>query len=379
MGPLVSAAWPCADTAVVSYPIPGAPIADYDVNCNFNVTYTPGYWYPRQYNMSLWDNSSLPDSVRALQVDVSSLDVRGWDSTRLVYSQAFDGGSKVQLPIDISPSTLPDCTVEMLVVAPVGSGSAWLALWSAELAASAQDNVVHARSLLTYEDSSTGGSGSVLVPLGPTPLSHVHTSSGTGSWTHVAVVYKGDPNSSAGDGITWIVNGHFSGTRTAQQADGDTQLTLGGVWGRSDNDGGGTVVYLRVWDRALNASEVQLLSDAALQPYAAPVVTQSLPVLLDNSLSPDAPVFLISNVDAQQPSWAVTRWNTTYLDLLNSTTGEVIGGDTTNVVFYEVHGNATFGLQFYNSLYPSSSYASRPHTPTSSLYPPADTPFPPSC
>ena len=351
---LVSTAWPCADAAPITYPIPGTPVADYDVNCNWNVSYTPGYWYPRALNMSQWNNVTLPASVRATQANVSAFvpSARTVDTTRLNYRLIVSGGRQLLLPINLRPSALPNCTVEYLVSVGSVPNSNWRALWSTDLASNAPlTNVAHGRSLLVYEAT---GSGSGFVPIGPSAMSGLRTGYGSG-FAHVAITYTNAANL-----VQWTINGRFSQNRTAAQAEGDSVITLGGVNGISQyNVNSQTIVFMRVWDRVLNASEILLLSDSGMYPYARPIISNPYPFAIFNP-TPGGTGTVSAAAIVQNPTYTITQYNCTML-CSNASVGQLWATGTTSAVSNAVSGNATYTTQFFVSIYPSTSYYSHPH------------------
>ena len=131
----------------------------------------PGFWFPRPYNLSQCTAATLPNAVKNAKVNVTSiLSGRSWDPVRLGYSMQMSSSAvKPRLAVDIRPSTLPNCSVEILKAVQTSNAPDWRAAWSADLWSNPQSGVAHRRSLV----QEPSGSGAGIVPLGAAPFTGV--------------------------------------------------------------------------------------------------------------------------------------------------------------------------------------------------------------
>jgi hypothetical protein len=139
----------------------------------------------------------------------------------------ISAGRKVQIPVDISPSVMPDVSVEHFAIPALGTaaGALYKLGWSTDLASTALSfpgdsaTPTHARGFLAY-DNSVGGSGAYWQGMGQSSNSNARLAPGSG-YAHIVTTYSASTNN-----CTVYVNGVFSESKAANMVDGTTFINV---------------------------------------------------------------------------------------------------------------------------------------------------------
>ena len=246
----------------------------------------------------------------------------------------------------------------LLSIGSVSTNSAFKALWS-NRQSSASLGASKSRTFLFYE---SGGCGSYMQILGDIANNACKLPIGSGGWVHLVATFDSITNTT----VTYV-NGIFNETRTITQQTGlDLDfIVISGLNGTGTyNTSSNTMVYFRVWKRVLSQAEVIKLrgniegtSNSSYYKYTRPILINPFPFAVFN---PAAGLTSASTSFAvNMPNYAVYR-----TQLFDSVTGEFyrinevkFGSGAASSITFLLSGNATYTLQMFTCLYPSSFYS----------------------
>ena len=263
----------------LSYPIDSANlVADYDVNCNWDASAIVTNYVLHGPNAdgsghALWsrvNNDTVPPVV------LPSV-TRSTINDRSVYYLTLASDNQLQFPINISPSAMPNASVELLVSFTAGT-SANKFLWSAGNTTGYSSNATKPRAFMIYDGA---GEGAYMSVMGPGPYAASMLANPSASvYTHIVVAFGNSTRSGFEPTATVYVNGVYADSRPGlRTVDGLNFTNFGGVFG---NPGFGPtilkLVYFRVWNRTLAQADAVALSTGS--PAGATGVMATTPFIL---------------------------------------------------------------------------------------------------
>ena len=176
------------------------------------------------------------------------------DSVRGLQREVFTGTGatvgQLAFPVDISPSVMPNASVEILVSMGAVTTTSNKFLWSTGNITTFSGRP-NPRAFVVYDKDGSGASYSVM---GPT-LYNTNPLTAVSGYVHFVVTFTSATNRSA-----VYVNGVYADERTVPTIDGANYINYNGVIGTTTVCVGSTLAYLRVWNKTLSQAEAIALS-----------------------------------------------------------------------------------------------------------------------
>ena len=359
-------------------------LGEYDVNCGFNASGSLRW-------TSRWPGG--PD----VAIPRNYPDVLTFDTVRGLYMLPVNAVNPYRIPIDISPSVLPDVSVELVVMlVSQGSGTARTRhVWSAsKVGGFLQPPRFSGRALLGDDKD---GTAACFSPMGarPGPQSSCGLFATTNVPLHIVSTFSASTNSSS-----IYVNGLFSHNRTGapppypegsgyldgvynltsgsmHTVDGEAFININGIAGDISFSYSAMIVYyVRVWSRILSLAESRALCcgkiSGAAGPMAEPQFTQIVrPYFTKQPMT----ALYVPLVSASPTFWQIGvntnainsvkqmlyTANVSYSGSAFSRTGGTFYKEnkTTSVTTFQVTGNASYTVMTHISWFPSALYRSK--------------------
>ena len=244
-------------------------VAEYDVNCNLNISERT--WVSR---------AGTPAAPIQIPLDMPERRHFCYNSInetlgKCVLELAVQGGTNFQLsvPVDISPSVMPNVSVEIFAaVLVVGKTSTSLGggksvTYPEMLFSTGSDDLTdivrpRPRGLLL----AASRTATFIQAYAPTVPQNRLLASTYKLYTHILVTFTKATNSSA-----VYINGVYSDVRvgTTPTIDGYPFININGIFNKTTSDTEITLVYVRVWNRTLSASEARALCSGSATNGAA--------------------------------------------------------------------------------------------------------------
>ena len=266
----------------LGYPISTANlVADYDVNCNFNASDAlPGVPATRvsnyigKYNWPWWSRVNNGTTPPIVLPTLASATPRGNIPARSVYYLAVPVNVLLEIPVNISPSVMPNASVELLLSFVAGTSSNKF-LWSAGSKTTYSGGAPNPRAFMIYDGA---GAGAYMSVMGPASYSNASTSNPT-TYTHIVITFAANATMGA-QSATVYVNGVYADSRPGlSTVDGINYINYGGVFNTTGfGPTSSNLVYFRVWNRTLTQADAIALSTGS--PAGATGVMATTPFLL---------------------------------------------------------------------------------------------------
>jgi hypothetical protein len=249
-------------------------VAEYDVNCNFNISALT--WASRAGTPAA--PIEIPPGIKTGGIEryFCYTSVNGsLGKCALALSVPQKTNFHLTIPVDISPSVMPDVSVEIFaqVRATGNRGSKYFigtkeVTYPQMLFSTGPDDIAEifvrprARGLLV----STSLSNLFYQAYAPSAAKNRLRHSGDLQTTHFLVTFTKATSSSA-----VYINGVYSDVRvgTTPTIDGYAFINLNGIFNKTTSDAEITLIYARVWNRTLVAAEAKALCSGSATNGAA--------------------------------------------------------------------------------------------------------------
>lgn len=309
----------------VRYPDGITPVVDYDANCNT----LDNYWTPRYIRN--------PDQYWQ-DMETRTLQLTNDGPNR---PKVFNNVRRHIFPINISPSQMPIATIEMFVrLSDIVPNSI---LFSSEPSSDNNQNlpgrVVMASDVLNMNCSHH------FHPIGSSSTSPCTLSSqDLNGFVHIVTTF--DQPSQL---VTIWINSEFSQSFSLLAHNTQAFITVNGRVGDTGVSELSTMsfVYLRLWDRYLNTTQMRAANDEWFRAYNGPIITRST-----LTFSPPNGTVLTAVADSR----AILFWEAHRY----TNTTQLMGSGSGNTLSLAVFGSIDYSTTFRLCRYPSMQYTIAP-------------------